>query len=221
LNAATLVQLEETSTQLYYAASSLVDRNQTLAVSEITIQTLSNELYEKTTSLRLARSELLELRGQKTANESDAQQQLRSAEQDLKAAKAAISEHAAMVEQLSRALELQKKERRSAEERTAVDIQNTELRAQKAETALSKSQEALNLRDSLLTDVRSRQKALESEATETTTTLRLLRHEVAALRSSTSWRLTKPLRFISRLLTRSRQVLIRRMGKSKSAPRSD
>jgi hypothetical protein len=46
-----------------------------------------------------------------------------------------------------------------------------------------------------------------------TAELRLLRHEVLKLRTSTSWRLTKPVRFLARLLTSFRRILTVSLGK--------
>jgi hypothetical protein len=60
-----------------------------------------------------------------------------------------------------------------------------------------------------LVNITAQLHSLQAETTEKTKELRLVRHEVLALRTSTSWRVTKPLRSLRTLLTRPRQVFIR------------
>lgn len=80
----------------------------------------------------------------------------------------------------------------------------------------------------LETDLRTSRNALEgaqktivemqADLLEKTKTTRLLRHEVLELRSSTSWKITKPLRLAGSLLTSPKQVFTRLSGTHRSEP---
>ncbi len=102
----------------------------------------------------------------------------------------------------------------AAEQKLSASIQaeaRSNAQLKQVETARAQADAALKIAEAELA-------ALRAELAERTKTTRLLRQEAHELRASTSWRVTRPLRMISTVLTRPGHVLNRLRGKPASPP---
>ena len=183
--------------------------------------------------LRLARSEILEIRTAADASNEEAERQraiakstIDNGERALKDAHTALGKKDIDIAQLRKALEKQKSDYQQAAKHLQ-SLQWAESKSKQVETALKNSEEArwrqqqeLSGAQTLAATIQANLTAAQTELTEKTKTVRLLRHEVNALRSSTSWKLTKPIRAVRKLLTRPRQVLYRLVGNSTNSGNS-
>jgi chromosome segregation ATPase len=156
-------------------------------------EALQIELVEKTKDIRLLRHQMLE----RQSAEAESQKQLRN-----------------QFDQKSQELRQQ--------------LASTERRLKEAEATASRHLEQLLRNNAAVDGANARIRALESTLTEQqailsdqTTTIRLLRHEVHTLRSSTSWKVSKPLRIVKVVLTHPRRVLNRLLGLNNQSSRSE
>jgi chromosome segregation ATPase len=230
--------------QLESVTQSLSDRSEKLALNESRNHQLTSDLQEKSKNLRLARGQLaslrdeLDLRDQQIAGltaglESSARV---SAERDAEIQRLQIRSDAASAR--IRALESSEVTAQSkladlslrleSANKDASDRQNTVSRFQEqllylqelkskladAERQLAAAEVARQDGELARIDVTTQMHRLQTETAQKTKELRLLRHEVLALRTSTSWRVTKPLRSLRTLLTQPRQVFIRLIKRS-------
>ena len=147
-------------------------------------EAFQTELADKTRDLRLLRHEAVERQSAEARAQQALRDQLNQTANDLKQQLASTQSRLKAAEATaSRYLE------QSSRNRAAIEGAN----------ARTRSLEATMMEQ-------------QASIAEKTTTMRLLRHEVLMLRSSTSWRVSRPLRFAKALLTQPRRALSRLLG---------
>lgn len=147
-------------------------------------EAFQTELADKTRDLRLLRHEAVERQSAEARAQQALRDQLNQTANDLKQQLASTQSRLKAAEATaSRYLE------QSSRNRAAIEGAN----------ARTRSLEATMMEQ-------------QASIAEKTTKMRLLRHEVLMLRSSTSWRVSRPLRFAKALLTQPRRALSRLLG---------
>ena len=224
--------------QLESVTQSLSDRSEKLALSETRNHQLTSDVQERSKNLRLTRSQLAGLKdeldvrdqqiGRLTAElessarvsaERDAEiqrLQISSDAANLRIRALESSEVAAQSKMANLSLRLERANKDAADRQNTVsrfqeqlrDLQELKSKLADAERQLAAAEVARQDGELARIDVTTQMHRLRTETAQKTKELRLLRHEVLALRTSTSWRVTKPLRSLRTLLTRPRQVFI-------------
>lgn len=230
--------------QLESVTQSLSDRSEKLALYETRNHQLTSDLQERSKNLRLTRGQLaglgseLNLRDQQIARiTAELETSTRvSDERDVEIQRLRIISDAASVriralessevtaqsKMADLSLSLERANKEAADRQHTVsrfqeqlrDLQELKSKLADAERQLAVAEVARQDGELARIDVTKQMHRLQTETAQKTKELRLLRHEVLALRTSTSWRVTKPLRSLRTLLTRPRQVFIRLIKRS-------
>jgi hypothetical protein len=161
----------------------------------------------------------------------NAAQQIAKLKADVESGKRALADARSMNEKKEaeianqrQQLEKQKIESRQATQNLSA-LESMKSKLKLTEAALTRSEEIVRGKLSDLSHLQNTAKsaqeslaALRCELAEKIKTVRLLKHEVRVLRSSTSWKVTKPFRAVRILLTHPRQLLISQDDNGQSKP---
>lgn len=192
-----------------------------LCQREHRIADLEKLLHESTEMLRVAREEAKQEKEVADDRYSLISLQLKDANLQFQALKRTLAEALeatqskdAEVLKIQQKLETQARENKQVAESLqstqslAEKLKQTEVELKKCADILRKKQEELSQSQQLAASTLKNYTTLQMEVADKTTTVRLLRHEVRALRSSTSWKITKPFRLLRTIPSRVKQAII-------------
>ncbi|MEQ9507129.1 MAG: hypothetical protein RLO80_12765 [Hyphomonas sp.] len=220
-------QAAEMHRQIKATETKLAEQTQQLLSADEHMQRLRGDLADKVKALQQVRGELLIVSSKLETLQTQSRQQLEDSAAQHERQSRALAEMQAGIVERDAALErlAQQGAKREQELDHAINQHQTALKMttsdlERTKAALRNAEEVLQSKQEAVSDAQKRasaavesHSALRTEFAERTKELRLLRHEVHSFRSSTSWKITKPLRMLRALLTYPKLVLIRLLRK--------